>query len=239
MTIPAAVLEAMAKAGCSAEQIVAAIRADELQEKEKLAAKREKTRIRVQKHRARNAGNALQRDVTRYTPDPLEGPSPKPPSPKTPSPHSPPTGAHTPPSLRSGEERALKTEFDAEFWPAYPNKVGKPDALKAFLRARQRAPLDSIMAGLDAYRRKTDDRPWCNPSTFLNQDRWNDQPAPRPQAQAPPSREPTFAEFLRDKAHRMEDEEHARTIEATGNEHGNRDSAFRALYGPSTSQGKV
>jgi hypothetical protein len=24
---------------------------------------------------------------------------------------------------------------------------------------------------------KTDDRPWCNPATWLNQERWADQPA--------------------------------------------------------------
>jgi hypothetical protein len=33
------------------------------------------------------------------------------------------------------------------------------------------------MAGLEKYIAKTDDRPWCNPATWIHQDRWNDQPA--------------------------------------------------------------
>lgn len=61
MTISAAVLEAMVKAGCSAEQLIAVVKAEEETDAEKLAIKREQTRIRVQRHRAaRNASNALQ-----------------------------------------------------------------------------------------------------------------------------------------------------------------------------------
>lgn len=230
MTITADVLDAMIAAGCTAKQLAAAVRADEKANAERLAKKREQNRIRQRNHRERNARNALQ-SVTERDPLSPEGLPPTPPNPKplSPIPPSPPKGGSSP---------TLKAEFDAEFWPAYPNKVGKPEALKAFLKARHRAPLESIMAGLDAYRHKTDDRPWCNPSTFLNQDRWNDQPAPRPQAQAPP-REPTFAEFLKEKAQRMEVEDNARTIEATRHDHGNRDSPFRALYGPATPQGKA
>lgn len=66
--------------------------------------------------------------------------------------------------------------FD-EFWAVYPNKVGKPDAAKAFQRAGQRVGFETLMAGLRRYVGKTDDRPWCNPATWLNQDRWADEPA--------------------------------------------------------------
>lgn len=65
-----------------------------------------------------------------------------------------------------------------EFYSAYPHKVGKPKAKIAFERARKRAGFDTIMAGLFRYRDKTDDRPWCNPATWLNQDRWADQEGP-------------------------------------------------------------
>ncbi|TBY41617.1 hypothetical protein E0H54_30990 [Rhizobium leguminosarum bv. viciae] len=61
-------------------------------------------------------------------------------------------------------------------------------ALASFLKARSKADLETIMAGLRAYSAKTDDRPWCNPATWLNQDRWNDAPAVVPRAQAPPQR---------------------------------------------------
>lgn len=107
MAISAAVLDAMVKAGCSAEQLLAVVKADEAAEKERLAEKREKTRIRVQKHRARNASNALQSDVTRYTPAPSDGLPPEPPNPLTPpTPHSPPTGAHIPPTPTARNELA-------------------------------------------------------------------------------------------------------------------------------------
>lgn len=68
-----------------------------------------------------------------------------------------------------------------EFWSAYPHKVGKADAVKAFKRAAGRVDRETMMAGLRRYIAKTDDRPWCNPSTWLNQDRWSDQPAAQPQ----------------------------------------------------------
>lgn len=81
-------------------------------------------------------------------------------------------------SARNSAEAEILIEFEGDFWPAYPHKVGKPDALKSFLRARKSHPLAAIMAGLDFYKRsKPADRSWLNPSTFLNQERFNDQPA--------------------------------------------------------------
>lgn len=72
----------------------------------------------------------------------------------------------------------VSPEFEL-FWSAWPNKVGKPAALRAFPSALTRAPLTAILDGLEAYKRtKPPDRPWLNPSTFLNQDRWADVPAP-------------------------------------------------------------
>lgn len=72
--------------------------------------------------------------------------------------------------------RASPAEF-AEFWRLYPNKVGKPVAEKSFDKARGIESFETIMAGLRAYVAKTDDRPWCNPTTWLNQQRWADSPA--------------------------------------------------------------
>lgn len=88
------------------------------------------------------------------------------------------------PSLVSPKREA--DPFNA-FWAVYPHKVAKPAASKAFDKALKRATLSEIMAGLEAYVAKTDDRPWCNPSTWLNQDRWGDQPA------TPPPRRPPAA----------------------------------------------
>lgn len=78
---------------------------------------------------------------------------------------------------RADAEASL--EFETEFWPAYPHKVGKPDALKKFQIARRKVDLETIMSGLTAYvGSKPADRSWCNPSTWLNQERWGDVPAP-------------------------------------------------------------
>lgn len=64
------------------------------------------------------------------------------------------------------------------FWVMWPNKVGKPAAMRAMVAALKRASISAIMQGVDNYiRDKPPDRPWLNPATFLNQNRWEDQPA--------------------------------------------------------------
>jgi uncharacterized protein YdaU (DUF1376 family) len=84
---------------------------------------------------------------------------------------------------RDARSRLMAREFDAIFWPEWPNKVGKPVAMKAFAKARAQSSLDQIMAGLRAYvASKPSDRPWLNPATFLNQERFNDRPAAAPRA---------------------------------------------------------
>ncbi len=82
-------------------------------------------------------------------------------------------------SLRSEDARARPNEAFDEFWSLYPNKVGKQAALKAFVSIMKSnaVTLDRLLFGLTAYVNKTDDRPWCNPATWLNQGRWDDQPA--------------------------------------------------------------
>ncbi len=82
---------------------------------------------------------------------------------------------------RETREVALSSggsEFE-DFWEIWPNKVGKPSALKALRSARKRGALISeILDGVENYiRDKPPDRPWLNPATFLNQNRWEDQPA--------------------------------------------------------------
>lgn len=90
-------------------------------------------------------------------------------------------------SYDTSNARAINREFDETFWPEYPHKVGKPDALKAFVTARKAAELNEIMAGLRRYvTTKPSDRNWCNPGTFLRQQRWLDEPAPAPNGTGPP-----------------------------------------------------
>jgi len=70
------------------------------------------------------------------------------------------------------------TEADRErFWAAFPNKIGKADAMKAFDKASSKVTPEVLFSALNRYANKSDDRPFCNPSTWLNQERWLDQPA--------------------------------------------------------------
>lgn len=100
-------------------------------------------------------------------------------------------------SLRSEDKRTreVATEFADEFWQAWPNKVGRPAALKSFERARKTHDLETIMAGLRTYvRDKPPDRSWLNPATFLNQERFLDLPAGVSAAKPPqPKQNPFFA----------------------------------------------
>jgi hypothetical protein len=80
------------------------------------------------------------------------------------------------------EKRAARLSLDQDFekwWVDYPEKVAKPTARKAFSKALAKvSSVEELIAGVARYRAaKPADRPWCNPSTWLNQERWLDVPA--------------------------------------------------------------
>ena len=71
---------------------------------------------------------------------------------------------------------ASPTSFD-EFWKAYPSKVGKKAAEKAWLKAKDKPDLAAILAAIE--KQKSSER-WQNgyipnPATWLNQGRWLDE----------------------------------------------------------------
>ena len=76
--------------------------------------------------------------------------------------------------IEDTRRRVVGGDF-ATFWALYPNKVGKRAAEKAYASAIRRADPKVILDGLHRYAAKQDDRPWCNPATWLGQDRWEDQ----------------------------------------------------------------
>lgn len=79
---------------------------------------------------------------------------------------------------RAGALATTWTDADRErFWAAFPNKVGKADAMKALDKASHKVTPDALFPALNDYANKSDDRPFCNPATWLNQERWLDQPA--------------------------------------------------------------
>ena len=66
----------------------------------------------------------------------------------------------------------------AAWYAAYPKKVGKGAAEKAFKAALKKTDLDTLIAGRDRYiaaTRGTDPKFIANPATWLNGERWADE----------------------------------------------------------------
>lgn len=95
------------------------------------------------------------------------------------------------------DKRASHTDFPPnafEVWyEGYPHKVGRQAAEKSFERVRKSGKVSfaRLIEGRDQYVAiKRLDVEWCNPATWLNQGRWDDQPAvivPFPNAHQPMS----------------------------------------------------
>lgn len=84
---------------------------------------------------------------------------------------------NTPPNPPEGEPEGF-----AEFWKAYPRKTGKGNARKAWKKIRPSQTLQKkIMAAVDQQRRsqqwtRDDGKYIPHPTTWLNQERWDDEP---------------------------------------------------------------
>jgi|GEM_PF-1768059 len=90
-----------------------------------------------------------------------------------------------------------QAEFARDFWPLYPHKIGIAAAKAAFLKAREKAETAEMLAALRAYiKTKPEGIAWCNPATWLNQERWKDQPAPKPSAAGQPPRDLPYEQLL-------------------------------------------
>ncbi len=78
-----------------------------------------------------------------------------------------------PPNPQGGYTLQFET-----WWEGYPNKVCKAAGFKAWKKALKRTTIEEMTAGVERYKKqKPDDVSWCNPATWLNDDRWFDQPA--------------------------------------------------------------
>jgi hypothetical protein len=93
-----------------------------------------------------------------------------------------PTSPNPPPNVSLRETpppRGCVCDDEFNHWYAgYPHKVGKVAAQASFAKARKLADLKTLVAGVERYiANKPAERPWCNPSTWLNQGRWSDEEA--------------------------------------------------------------
>lgn len=84
------------------------------------------------------------------------------------------------------ESDATRLDDFETFWTTYPKKTGKGAARKAWVRqtANGLPPLDALLRSLDAHKQsvpweKDDGQYIPNPATWLNQERWNDEPTPK------------------------------------------------------------
>jgi len=68
-------------------------------------------------------------------------------------------------------------DFEA-FWSAYPRKVGKGQAKRAFGAAIRKTTIGAILAALETAQFSADPRYQPHPATWLNGDRWLDESDP-------------------------------------------------------------
>jgi hypothetical protein len=73
-------------------------------------------------------------------------------------------------------------EFE-QFWSAYPKKVGKKDARKAWTKATDRPEIVQVLRRIEESKRtdqwtKDNGQFIPNPATWINQGRWDDEPVP-------------------------------------------------------------
>ena len=76
-------------------------------------------------------------------------------------------------------KRARDDESFKAFWAVYPRKRAKGAAEKAFVSALKRAPPEQIIEGARRYadeRKGQDPKFTAHPATWLNADRWKDEP---------------------------------------------------------------
>jgi hypothetical protein len=81
-----------------------------------------------------------------------------------------------------------KTDTFTDFWSAYPRKVGKVDALKAYIKALKIATAEEILEGVKRYAQDPNRELefTAHPATWLNRGSWNDDPLPRKTPQNSP-----------------------------------------------------
>jgi len=193
------VLDALLKAGATAEMIVAAVKAEAAAQAERDADRRHKAAEKKRRQRAVSRGQA----GTDGDNEGRQGTSPdKEVSPTPPSRNYPPKGGNI-----TARVREASPEFDA-FWLAYPRRVGKDDARKKFATAMHGGV--TVAELLRAIERDKQ-RQWAgrppdmipHPATWLHQGRWKDEPEQhQPQAQGQPHerRHPPNDKFERRQA---------------------------------------
>lgn len=98
------------------------------------------------------------------------------------------------PSETEAYTKERETDVFEVFWKAYPKKVGKKEACKAWEKAKDKPALVDMIQAIDNAKKseqwtKDNGQFIPNPSTWLNQGRWADEPMkglPNGHAKIPP-----------------------------------------------------
>lgn len=163
MAVSSDTLKLLMDAGFEGDALLAVVRSIEADATPAKSARQERNARHYAKTSEKRLIKTSEQDL------PLEEKGFPTPLPKTQTyiPPSPPKGAH-----------GSTPQSDFEIWyGGYPHKIGRGAALKAFPKALSRSSLAELTEGRDRYiRSKPPDRSWCNPATWLNEQRWLDQP---------------------------------------------------------------
>lgn len=119
-----------------------------------------------------------------------------------------PSSDNPTPKNNNLKEEQVKKNIDAhflEFWNAYPRKLDKAKAFRAFNSALRRASFEDILAGVIAYRNDPARNPEFTkyPATWLNADSWENAAGSGPS----PHAEKNLKEIERSKAFLQEQKE--------------------------------
>jgi hypothetical protein len=165
-------LEAMMKAGCSPEQMMAVVAAHDELDKQKEEAQRQKWREKKRRQRANMSPDVSEtHGESRGQQENLGDLSPSNGSP-------PPISSLNiyPPSLTPSHniQHRKKNRF-SEFWLAYPRKIAKGAAEKAWEKAIRIDEPATILKAVRDYKFSDDKEFIPHPATWLNQKRWQDE----------------------------------------------------------------
>jgi uncharacterized protein YdaU (DUF1376 family) len=90
------------------------------------------------------------------------------------------TLSHTDTDTDTDKRKELVQISFGRFWEIYPRRDGKKKAQEAFEKAMAKTDSETILEGVGRYKKflKTSTQEIAMAATWLNQERWNDEPAP-------------------------------------------------------------
>jgi hypothetical protein len=163
-------IKAMMAAGCTSEQIGAVLDVHAKADEEERERQREKERLKKRRQRAMSPN--VPRDTQGHPGTPRDTGDL---SPLNGSPPTPIYKNNTPLSLNPTIKRSTALSQFETFWKAYPRKVGKGAAQKAWTAAVRKADPDRIIEGVERYPWPDDPAFVPHASTWLNGQRWEDE----------------------------------------------------------------